>query len=135
MIRAENRCEGERQQNDRKGGGMSYLVCFGMTKSHCEHPTFVSLLAWPDPNRDCDLRRVSTTIGVRDRLGLGYELYIAPVVGVGDADFHHHRGGRHATYSGPGSSRWTLEDLAQLSGIALIGFFFLQLTESPNKFV
>jgi len=24
---------------------------------------------------------------------------------------------------------------AQLSGIALIGFFFLQLTKSPNKFV
>lgn len=102
MIRAGNRCEGERQRNDRKEGGMSYLVCFGMTKSHCEHPTFVSLLAWPDPNRDCDLRRVSTTIGVRDRLGLGYELYIAPVVGVGDADFHHHRGGRHPHTAGQG---------------------------------
>ena len=63
--------------------------------NHIVNTTFVSLLAWPDPDRDCDLRRVSTTIGDRDRLGLGYELYITPVVGVGDADFHHHRcGGR-----------------------------------------
>lgn len=106
---------------------MSYLVCFRDDINHIVNATFVSLLAWPDPHRDCDLRRVSTTIEDRDRLGLGYELYITPVVGVGDADFHRHRRGLR---DGP-----CLADLAQLSGIALSGFCFLQLTKRPNKFV
>jgi hypothetical protein len=48
-------------------------------------------------------------------------------VGVGDADFHRHRRGLR---DGP-----CLADLAQLSGIALSGFCFLQLTKRPNKFV
>ena len=98
---------------------MSYLVCFRDDINHIVNATFVSLLAWPDPNRDCDLRRVSTTIEDRDRLGLGYELYITPVVGVGDADFHRHRGGRHATYTGVFAMGRAWQDLAQLSEIAL----------------
>lgn len=108
---------------------MSYLVCFRDDINHIVNATFVSLLAWPDPDRDCDLRRVSTTIEDRDRLGLGYELYITPVVGVGDADFHRHR------IAGVFAMGRAWQDLAQLSRIVLSGFCFLQLTKRPNKFV
>ncbi len=71
-------------------------------------------LAWPDPDRDCDLR--VSVIGDLDRLGLGYEFYITPVVGVGDADLHHHRGGGHAIglsigRAWPRSKRYLLIDL------------------------